>query len=88
MNRIKFMFVLVLTTGFNIAFGQEAPWQDGLENVIKMLTGGTATAFATIAVIILGYLAMVGRMEMKLAGSIIAGIVLVFGAPHVVSWFS
>ena len=87
-SRLKSAVFLFFFGGLNMAFGQEVPWETGLDNIISLMTGNTATAFATIAVIVLGYLAMVGRLDWARAGAIIFGIVVVFGAPHIVSWFS
>lgn len=88
-KRLKTLFIVMLLGSLNFAFAAgDTPWLDGLQKAIDIMTGKTATLFATLAVIILGYMAMIGKLEMGLAGKIIGGIVLVFGAPHVVSWFS
>lgn len=88
LKKVNLVLMMMMISVMNFAMAQEAPWDDGLQKLLDILTGTTATLFATIAVALLGYLAMVGKMEWGRAGGIIGGIVLVFGAPHVVSWFS
>ena len=64
-----------------------APWDGPLQNFINLLTGTTARLFAILALIVLGFMAMGGRMSWGLAGSIIGGIVLVFGAAWIADSF-
>ncbi|WP_158259826.1 TrbC/VirB2 family protein [Phyllobacterium phragmitis] len=52
--------------------------------IIGTLEGGIAKSFAIIAVSFLGFMAMTGRLSWQLAGSIIIGIALVFGAEKLV----
>lgn len=53
-------------------------------NILNFLTGGFARIVAIIAVVILGFMWMSGRLEMKKALSVIGGIVLVFAAAALV----
>ena len=61
---------------------------DPLENladfVVGFLTGGFARSVAIIAVAAMGYLGWVGRLRWAIAGSVIVGIALVFGAAAIV----
>ena len=61
-----------------------APWDGPLQNLIDLLTGTTARLLAILSIIVLGFMAMTGRMSWGLGGSIVGGIVLVFGA----SWIA
>ena len=64
-----------------------APWDGPLQNLIDLLTGTTARLVAILALIVLGLMAMTGRMSWAIAGSIIGGIVLVFGAAWIADNF-
>lgn len=64
-----------------------APWDGPLQNLIDLLTGTTARLVAILALIVLGLMAMTGRMSWGIAGSIIGGIVLVFGAAWIADNF-
>ena len=57
---------------------------DGIQNV---MTGALGTSVAVVAVIILGVLALFGRLSWFFAGSVIAGIVLIFGSVNIVDTF-
>ena len=59
-----------------------------LENVtdffVDFLTGNFARSVAIIAVAVLGYLGLSGRFRWAIAGSVIVGIALIFGAVAIV----
>ncbi len=65
-----------------------APVTGTLNAILSFLQGTMSRTFAGIAVACLGILAMTGRMRWAWAGSIIGGIVLVFGAASFVSFFT
>ena len=67
--------------------GSLAPVQSTLTTLVSTLTGPIATALATLAVIACGFLAWAGRLTWGVAGSVIFGIVLVFGAAQIVQFF-
>lgn len=67
--------------------GTLAPVQTTLEQLVSVLTGQIATSLAVLAVISCGFFAWAGRLTWGIAGSIIFGIVLVFGATQIVSFF-
>ena len=69
------------------ATGSLAPVQSTLTTLVSTLTGPIATALATLAVIACGFLAWAGRLTWGVAGSVIFGIVLVFGAAQIVQFF-
>ncbi len=54
----------------------------------NLLTSTWARIIAIIAVVILGFAWMFGRISMQLATAVIGGIILVFGAPAIVDSIS
>ncbi len=67
--------------------GTLQPVQSTLTQLVSTLTGSIATALATLAVIACGFFAWSGRLTWGIAGSVIFGIVLVFGAAQIVQFF-
>ncbi|MFX9257975.1 TrbC/VirB2 family protein, partial [Acinetobacter baumannii] len=61
--------------------------QSTLTQLVSALTGPIATALATLAVIACGFFAWSGRLTWGIAGSVIFGIVLVFGSAQIVQFF-
>ena len=55
--------------------------------LVQALTGPIATALAVLAVISCGFFAWAGRLTWGIAGSVIFGIVLVFGSAQIVNFF-
>jgi type IV secretory pathway VirB2 component (pilin) len=64
-----------------------APWESGASAVMDILQGPVVTTIAVCAVVFLGLAALFGKLEMKTAGGVIAGIVLIRGAPAIVDFF-
>ncbi|MBS0530795.1 MAG: TrbC/VIRB2 family protein [Proteobacteria bacterium] len=69
------------------AGGTLQPVQSTLTQLVQALTGPIATALATLAVIACGLFAWSGRLTWGIAGSVIFGIVLVFGSAQIVQFF-
>lgn len=67
--------------------GSLQPVQSTLTQLVSVLTGQIATALATLAVIACGFFAWSGRLTWGIAGSVIFGIVLVFGSAQIVQFF-
>ena len=67
--------------------GTLQPVQSTLTQLVSALTGLIATALATLAVIACGFFAWSGRLTWGIAGSVIFGIVLVFGSAQIVQFF-
>ena len=67
--------------------GSLSPVQSTLQTLVQTLTGPISTSLAILAVIAAGFLAWAGRMTWGIAGSIIFGIVLVFGSTQIVQFF-
>ncbi|AYD00635.1 TrbC/VirB2 family protein [Neorhizobium sp. NCHU2750] len=64
--------------------GAFAPLQTAVQMIVDFITGPFGRLLAIIAVISLGFLAFAGRLSWFLAGGVILGIGLVFGAPTIV----
>lgn len=62
-----------------------APVDNTLQGLINILTGAIGTSIAVLGVIFVGIMAFVGRLSWPVAGAVIGGIVIVFGAPVIVS---
>jgi len=78
---------LTLVAGDAFAQGTLAPVQSTLQTLVTALTGPIATSLAILAVIACGFLAWSGRLTWGIAGSVIFGIVLVFGSAQIVQFF-
>lgn len=86
-TRLAPMTLAVLVPGKAFAQGSLQPVQSVLQTLINVLTGPIASMVAILAVIGCGFLAWTGRLTWGIAGSVIFGIVLVFGAPQIVAFF-
>lgn len=60
------------------------PVENITDFVVDFLTGGFARSVAIIAVAVLGYLGLSGRLRWAIAGGVILGIALIFGAATIV----
>ena len=78
---------LAIAMGDALAQGTLAPVQSTLQTLVTALTGPIATSLAILAVIACGFLAWSGRLTWGIAGSVIFGIVLVFGSAQIVQFF-
>lgn len=66
-------------------FLQADPWDRALTAVLHIMTGPTATTIGAIALAGTGYLFLRGRIDIMRLMAIIAGLGLIFGAPHLAS---
>ncbi|MET0338071.1 MAG: TrbC/VirB2 family protein [Caulobacter sp.] len=55
-----------------------------LENIIELLNSGVIRALAVIAVIVVGVAWMFGQLDLRRAGAVVIGIVVIFGAGTIV----
>lgn len=62
-----------------------APWDAALLTISDTLQGSIAKAVAVIAVVVLGFMAMLGKLEWMTAGKVVMGIVIVFSAAQIVN---
>lgn len=81
------MLASAITNAEAQAGGTLQPVQSTLTQLVQALTGPIATSLATLAVIACGFFAWSGRLTWMIAGSVIFGIVLVFGAAQIVQFF-
>ena len=81
------IFLLLLTFIGSPEIAVAAPWDGPLQTIIDLLTGTTARLAAILAIIVLGFMAMTGRMSWGIGGGIIGGIVLIFGAAWIADTF-
>ena len=81
------MAMMVTDQALAQAGGSLQPVQSTLTQLVSVLTGPIATALATLAVIACGFFAWSGRLTLGIAGSVIFGIVLVFGSAQIVQFF-
>ena len=65
-----------------------APLENVVDFLVNFLTGAFARSIAIIAVAVLGYLGLTGRLRWGIAGSVILGIALIFGAATIVDAIS
>ncbi|RTL78599.1 MAG: conjugal transfer protein TrbC [Hyphomicrobiales bacterium] len=79
--------LLVMSSPAFATGGTLSPVQSTLQTLVQTLTGPISTSLAILAVIAAGFLAWAGRMTWGIAGSIIFGIVLVFGSTQIVQFF-
>jgi type IV secretion system protein VirB2 len=89
-GKISILAALALLHANSPAFatgGTLSPVQSTLQTLVQTLTGPISTSLAILAVIAAGFLAWAGRMTWGIAGSIIFGIVLVFGSTQIVQFF-
>ncbi|MCL7999741.1 TrbC/VirB2 family protein [Brucella sp. 21LCYQ03] len=75
---------LALAQGSGGVSGAFAPVQTVFQAIVDFISGPIGRLFAIIAVMALGFLAFAGRLSWFLAGGVILGIGLVFGAPSIV----
>lgn len=79
--------ILVLLPSISLAddIGYSDPWDSALSTVLRIMTGPTASIIGAIALAGTGYLFLRGRIDVMRLLAIIAGLGLIFGAPHLVS---
>jgi len=65
-----------------------APLENVVDFLVNFLTGAFARSVAIIAVAVLGYMGLTGRLRWGIAGMVIVGIALVFGAATIVDAIS
>ena len=84
-------FLLATIAAIEPAYAQDALFASGtnfLEALESLLTGTWARIAAIIAIVILGFGWMMGRISWHVAGAVVGGIILVFGAAAIVDGIS
>lgn len=59
-------------------------FEDAIQKLITWMTGTIAKSVAILAIVVLGFMAMAGKLQMETAGKVILGIVLIFSAAQIV----
>lgn len=75
-------FIPMMTYATQDEFLNADPWDRALNAVLQIMTGPTATTIGAIALAGTGYLFLRGRVDVMRLMAIIAGLGLIFGAPH------
>jgi type IV secretion system protein VirB2 len=84
-RRLGAIACLALTTAFGVATPAAAQDVETLlQNVVDLLTGNTARLLAVIAVVVVGILWMFGLFDLRRAGVVVLGVIVVFGAAEIV----
>jgi len=85
-SRLFILFLVWLAPHISYADDQipvsSDPWDRALNAVLQIMTGPTATTIGAIALAGTGYLFLRGRLDIMRLMAIIAGLGLIFGAPH------
>jgi type IV secretion system protein VirB2 len=55
-----------------------------IENIISLLNSGVVRGLAVIAVIVTGVIWMFGHIDLRRAGTVVIGIIVIFGASTIV----
>jgi type IV secretion system protein VirB2 len=85
MRRIGAVGGVAATVVFGAAFPAAAQDVEALlQNVVDLLTGNTARLLAVIAVVVVGILWMFGLFDLRRAGVVVLGVIVVFGAAEIV----
>jgi len=65
-----------------------APWDAAVSAIAGTLQGTLGKAIAVIAVIVLGLMAMAGKLEWMTAIKVVIGIVIMFSAGQIINWIA
>lgn len=60
-------------------------FEDAIQKLLEWLTGTIAKSVAILAIVVLGFMAMAGKLQMETAGKVILGLVLIFSAAQIVT---
>jgi type IV secretion system protein VirB2 len=64
------------------------PWETPLQVIVNAMNGSTGTLMSILAVMVVGILALAGRVSWAHAGAVLFGIVCIFGAARIVAIFN
>ncbi len=87
---ILFLIISVAVLAAQPAFASFGglPWETPLQVIVSALNGTTGTLMATLAVMVVGILALAGRVSWAHAGAVLFGIACIFGAARIVAIFN
>lgn len=76
----------VISLAAGPAFAQDVGGDLGgfIQNIIDLLNSGVVRGLAVLAVIITGIVWMFGQIDLRRAGTVVVGIIVIFGASTIV----
>ncbi|RAK66411.1 TrbC/VirB2 family protein [Phenylobacterium kunshanense] len=87
-RRARRIALLALSTSLaaSPAFAQDVGGDLGgfIQNIIDLLNSGVVRGLAVLAVIITGIVWMFGQIDLRRAGTVVVGIIVIFGASTIV----
>jgi len=91
-NKMILVLALLAVIGLSVAapaFADSSlPWETPLQVVVGALRGSTGPLLATLAVMVVGVLALAGRVSWAHAAAVLFGIACIFGAARIVAIFN
>lgn len=80
------LFTAALSLVAGPAFAQDVGGDLGgfIQNIIDLLNSGVVRGLAVLAVIITGIVWMFGQIDLRRAGTVVVGIIVIFGASTIV----
>jgi len=63
------------------------PWESVATSIFDSLTGPMSKIVATLGIVVLGFMAMAGKLEWDTAIKVVIGVVLIYGASKIVTLF-
>jgi len=81
---LKLSVLMAMAIMPSMAFAAATPIEGALDWLLDLLTNGLARTVAILAIVVLGYLAFVGKLAVEMVGKFILGIVLIFGGATIV----
>jgi type IV secretion system protein VirB2 len=80
------LLAAVATLAATPAFAQDVGGDLGgfIQNIIDLLNSGVVRGLAVLAVIITGIVWMFGQIDLRRAGTVVVGIIVIFGASTIV----
>lgn len=85
--RRSLVLALLLAAAAGPAHGQAAPGADlgaFIQNIIDLLNSSVVRGLAVLAVILTGIAWMFGHLDLRRAGTVVVGIIVIFGATTIV----
>lgn len=85
-RRLAALFLLAASVTATPALAQSVGGELGgfIQNIIDLLNSGVVRGLAVIAVIVTGVIWMFGHIDLRRAGTVVIGIIVVFGASTIV----
>lgn len=83
---LRLLLTIASLTAASPAYAQAAGGDLGgfIQNLIDLLNSGIVRGLAVLAVIITGIVWMFGQLDLRRAGTVVVGIIVIFGASTIV----